>query len=67
MTDRQQKVMDFLHGYFGEAIVTKKEITKVVVAHLGDDFSNWKSDQHWFTADCRGVPKPVYAARRSLP
>ena len=48
MTDRQQKVMDFLHGYFGEAIVTKKEITKVVVAHLGDDFSNWKSDQHWF-------------------
>ena len=48
MTDRQQKVMDFLHGYFGEAIVTKKEITKVVVAHLGDEFSNWKSDQHWF-------------------
>ena len=48
MTDRQQKVMDFLHGYFGESIVTKKEITKVVVAHLGDEFSNWKSDQHWF-------------------
>tara|TARA_Y100000310_G_scaffold154514_1_gene154065 strand:- start:255 stop:1415 length:1161 start_codon:yes stop_codon:yes gene_type:complete len=48
MTNRQQQVMDFLHGYFGEAIVTKKEITNAVVKHLGDDFSNWKSDQHWF-------------------
>ena len=48
MTDRQQKVMDFLHGYFGESIVTKKEITKVVVAHLGDEFRNLKSDQLWF-------------------
>ena len=48
MTDRQQKVMDFLHGYFGEEIVTKKEITNAVVKHLGDEFSSWKSDQHWF-------------------
>ena len=48
MTNRQQQVMDFLHGYFGEAIVTKKEITNAVVKHLGDDFSNWKSEQHWF-------------------
>jgi len=48
MTDRQQKVMDFLHGYFGEEIFTKKEITNAVVKHLGDEFSSWKSDQHWF-------------------